>query len=272
MNILKNFKIFLVFFVIIFSLPLFAEDKNTCFILSRKIKPYIEMLNGFTEVSKYKTDVFDLSKDRIDDNSLKKCDVLVSAGTNANNFLKKEKISTLKIYTFFIYKNESNNYLSDNESFGIFLYPEPENLINFYIKNKIKKIFALYSEDKVGKYLTVAKEVFSNYNIKVTIKKINYFKDIDRIILNNEVENLWILPDKLYSSKNIIDYIITKAAIYNVKVIGFNRYFYDVGAKYSIVVDYRGIGKIIYNNILSEKLNINHLIHSPFDFKVAEKE
>ena len=271
MCILKKFKFLIVFIVIFYSLPLFSEDNNTCFIISKKIRPYIEMLNGFSEVSKNKSELFDLSKEKIDRNDLVKCSFLISSGTNANNFLKNIKNNSKKIYTFFIYKNESSKYFTDNSSFGIYLYPEPENLLKYYLKNGINNIFVLYSENKVEQYLVNAKNFFINYNINLFYKKINDFKQFDKIILKQKISNLWILPDQLYSSKNILDYIISKSAIYNINIIGFNRYFYELGAKYSIIVNYKAIGKIIYN-ILSEKFNTKHLINSPFDFKVAKEE
>jgi hypothetical protein len=213
----------------VFSASIFADDKNICFIFSKKSRPYIEMLNGFYGVSGNNANLFYLDQDIPDIDKIQKCNVVVSCGTKSNLFLNKIKSNISRIYSFFIYKNEIENYCFDNDTFGVYLYPEPELLLKFFEENGIKKILAPFSEEKVGKYLKNALKIFNKNSIVLQTVKLESFKNFDKVISKHLYDAVWILPDKLYSSKEIIDYLITYSIMHDFNVIGFNRYFFNMG-------------------------------------------
>lgn len=253
------------FFIFFFKILIFqAYSQNACFLLSKKLKPYIEMVNGFSENYQGKVRIYDLSESEFFTSSLKSCDIAISAGNKANNFLKKAEKINKKIFTFLIYKNEAENFIKDNQSFAIYLYPPPEKWLPFFKKEKINYLIAPYSNKKVKTYLKKASAIFKNKNINLKIIKTDVFDKFEAILKTNKKAVLWMLPDNLYSSVDIINYLIEKATFFKMRTIGFNTYFYKAGATYSIVINYKKIGNVIKNRFLK---NIDcKVVNAPFNF------
>ncbi len=252
---------FLIFIFNILAFPNLYSDE-TCFILSRKLKPYIEMVNGFSEKYKGSVRIFDISKNKNINSSLSSCNIIVAAGNNANVLLKNYRSKgKLKIFTFLIYKNEAKDFVTDNKSFAIYLYPPPEKIIKFFKRDNITSLIAPYSNKRAGIYLKKAYNILKKNNIYLNFFKIDSFNNFEKVLNKNKGATLWILPDSLYSSVEVINYLIEKCTLFKVNTIGYNKYFYNAGATYSIVVDYVKIGNLI-NTLL--KKDLNHIMNAPF--------
>jgi hypothetical protein len=230
------------------------------------------MVNGFSENYNSNVKIFDISKKEITKKSLDSYNILISSGSNANIFLKKYKGKNcqIKIFTFLIYKNECKNFSLDNKTFSIYLYPPAEKLIYFFKKRKINKLIAPYSDKRVGEYLNNSKSLFKLTGIELKIFNITSFTNFEKFLKKYKGYCLWMLPDTLYSSIDIINYLIEKSTMYHIKTIGYNSFFYKIGANYSIIIDYKKMGNLIKNIILHKESN--NLINAPFIFKGNNKK
>ena len=58
-----------------------------------------------------------------------------------------------------------------------------------------------------------------------------------------QVDILWLVPDRGLNSKKVVEYIIKQALYAKVPVVGYNRFFHESGAAVSFVFDYGRIGR-----------------------------
>ncbi|GEM_PF-4282152 len=248
---------------------LYAQE--ICFLLSKSIRPYMEMVNTFKEHSDIKSRILNLDDSKIKKDDFNSCNVVVASGSKANYLVKDMKLPQKKIFTFSIYINEAELFISDNNSYTIFLYPEYHQLAQFFRKKGINKIYAPYSDSNTTDFLLKGNDISEKYqDLNIKVEKIHNIDSLVSAIKTHKYKYLWVLPDKIYSSKEIIDYIIEQATLNQVKVIGFNNYFLEGGAYYSVIVDYKKISDLLFKIV--KGYTETHIFSSPFDFVNREKK
>ena len=63
------------------------------------------------------------------------------------------------------------------------------------------------------------------------------------------VDAVMFIPDRSVISRAVIEYVIKEAIFRGVPAIGYNRFFHDSGALMSFIIDYRGVGKRVAQQV-----------------------
>jgi putative ABC transport system substrate-binding protein len=62
---------------------------------------------------------------------------------------------------------------------------------------------------------------------------------------------LLFIPDQSIISKAVIQYVIKQGVLHKIPVIGYNQFFYDSGAALGFLVNYRGVGEQVADQVES---------------------
>ena len=70
-------------------------------------------------------------------------------------------------------------------------------------------------------------------------------------ILGNfsELDAILFIPDKTIISKAVIQYVIKRAVLKRIPVVGYNQFFYDSGATLAFLIDYRKVGQQVAGKV-----------------------
>jgi putative tryptophan/tyrosine transport system substrate-binding protein len=70
-------------------------------------------------------------------------------------------------------------------------------------------------------------------------------KEIPTILQNSwqAINGLWMIPDQTVIAESLVPYMIKESLSKGIPVIGFNRYFYENGASFCYLFDYKEIGR-----------------------------
>ncbi len=250
---------FLLFFVFsFFSISLYSQ--NICFVMENFVRPYQILIKNFeNNFSKNKN--FIIKKENFW--KIKDCKNVIVFGEDTITLIRKNYYSKEKnfIYLFAIYKNFIPK-LKKNESL-YYLQPEGE-----FILNKVKKILpnaknwiVFYSGNTQKKYIINTIKFSAYYDI--TIKPIFAGKNINLndYISKKNYDIFWFIPDNLYSSAYLINFILEKLIFLKKFSIGFNKFFFESGATISFKINYKKTAELIKKNFINKKNGAYSFIH-----------
>ena len=231
-----------------------AEPTKAVCLVSRDIKPYIQALEGIKlalEGTSVKLSVFYLDK-------FAKSDVLqakltgkgyhlfMGIGTQASRFIWQElhQETGIKLYTMLL---NPQKILTDQTACGISL-----NIpVKFQFETMTKmlphaqRIGLLYDPANNTAFYQTARYLAKAFKVQIVPLQVKSSKQISLKLKKNwsQIDALWLIPDHTVISESIIQYIIKKALLKKIPVIGYNRFFYQSGAVLNFIVDYQKIGQ-----------------------------
>ncbi|MCD6272634.1 MAG: ABC transporter substrate-binding protein [Deltaproteobacteria bacterium] len=248
--------IFLAAYLLVFSnVSLPNENNNIAVVISKKIRPYLNVLEGITDSinqNSNKIEIFFLSDSdknnkQIHFNLLNgQYDLCVAVGPEAADFIwsvngnfKYSKIYTAVLAPDAIIKNSPG-------ACGISLRIPVETQIREIAHSfpEIKGMGLLFDPDHNQWFYEKASSAAKTHGIKIIPLYVDSKIQIPKKIKDNwkNIDCIWMIPDRTVISEKIIQYII-KQGIYNNKgVIGYNSFFIRSGAFFAFEFDYRELG------------------------------
>lgn len=236
-------------------------------LVSRDIKPYMEAAEGLSIMTDGEwrretfhsdispvTEIFSLEKYKGKSlEFLKKTlitegfDLFIAVGPEALSFVSTEfQDSKNKIlYTMVLNPEE----IADNsdELCGIPLKIPISTQIHEIKKSLpcLKNLGLLYDPLYNSSFFKEANKNGVSADLNIIPLEVSSKKDIPQILQKyfNQIDSLWIIPDRTVVSESIIQYIIKEAVLNKIPVIGYNRFFYESGAALAFVFDYGQIGR-----------------------------
>jgi len=233
-----------------------ASEKTAAVVVSRKIRPYVQVTDGILEhIGPAVTgpDVYFLSPEdesvtaQIRDRLMQTgYDLVAAVGPEAAGLVWEPGIPGGKIYAALLDPDTVPGLPKD--ACGISLrIPVPIQVA--VIKDtfpSLKKIGLLFDPDHNRWFFDTAvsaaasrQAVFEIIPLEVTSRN-----RIGQVLKEGlgQVDAVWMIPDQTVISEKLIQYVIRQALYANAGVIGYNPYFTRAGAVFSFEFDYKNLG------------------------------
>jgi putative tryptophan/tyrosine transport system substrate-binding protein len=234
-----------------------SDNKSVAIIVSMKIRPYMEAVDGIVEELSRHSDILKTIYFLMDDeynvskedfgNKLKEFSCHIAIGPEAARFLwgLKDSDYPKKIYSMVL--DPDQEFGSPETACGISLNLPTQTQISIIEAAipSVKKIGILFDPKYNKKKIELVKNIAGQSGLKITAVEVTSQKEIPTTLfpLYSDIDALWLIPDRTIISESIVQYIIKEALSHNVAVIGYNRFFYENGAVLCFVFDYREIGR-----------------------------
>lgn len=227
-------------------------------VVSQSIRPYIEAVEGLSSAISSEAggsvDVFFL--DRFEGKDLvnlsqtldkKDTDLFIAIGPHAARFVW-EDIKAVKAARFYsMVLNPEKVLAMLRFAAGIPLNISAETQVEMIHRAmpSVNRIGILYDPEYNHDFFMEAFEKAALMNITLIPLMVSSRKDIPLALKNhwNDLDALWLIPDRTVISESIVQYVIKEALFNAVPVIGFNRFFYESGAALAFIFDYSEIGR-----------------------------
>ena len=236
-----------------------ADPILKCTILiSMKIKPYLEAVEGIKKVFNkdpdIKTEFFfleDVEKawktKQIFSNTTHENSSIIAVGPEAALFLKSNLRDKSIIQVITMVSNPSSLLPHQETSFcGFFLSVNARDQIESLNGTfpQIKSLGILYDERYNSKYIKKAKIIGSYLNINIIPLMVRSKDQVPALLEKNwkKIDGLLLIPDATVISASFVKYIIKDGIFNNVPVIGYNNFFIQSGALMAFVYDYEHVG------------------------------
>ncbi len=271
MKYVKIQAICLVFYILIFpiSIATATAAQNVAIVVPAHLRPYMEFVDGLKKSIKNPVTIFFLDKNishikkRV---TSKHWDVVVGVGYKSISFLDNLNINgTNFIYSMIVYPED----IPENSRFkcGVYLVIPPEFILSTITTkfNKIKTILIPVSSKEAINYAKKIQYISKHFNINTLIvgtrhalpllEKTNVVEQINKQW--DKFDAILFVPDPIFSSKEVANFIIEQSILHKKAVIGYNKFFIENGATMCFLVDFKKTG-IITGNLIKDILK-NHI-------------
>ncbi len=251
-------KIILILFILFFHFQL--NSQNICFVMDSFIRPYKNIIDNLNFSSDFKISYI-IKKENFW--KVKDCENILVFGEDSINEIRKNFYDKEKnfIYLFAVYRNFINN-LKENESL---YYLQLDGDIIFL---KIKKIIpnaknwlVFYSGEKQKKYIQNSIKFSAFYKINILPVFAGKNVNLNNYIKSKNYDLFWFIPDNLYSTPYIVNFILEKLIYLKKFSIGFNEFFIKSGATISFKIDYKKTADKIIRNITQKNYGAFPFVH-----------
>ncbi len=257
----KNFKFFFFLIILIsgypflfFDLSFSDETQQIAVVVSKRIKPYLSIIEGMAErlgEKEKKIEVFFLPDSDPPDNQqiitlLEKSrfNFYAAIGPEAAKLVWALKTERPKTFTAVLDPDAllEKGTLQCGVSLRIPVERQIQEISKAFVN--IKRIGLLF-DTRINDWFYKAAEMSAQqYGITIIPLKVESKNQITEVLAKNweNVDCVWMIPDQTVISEKIIEHII-KLAVYNSKgVIGYNSFFIRTGAFFSFDFDYKILG------------------------------
>ncbi len=249
----------IVLFVLIYLLATsglcFAgTDFKTAILVSKKIRPYIQVVEGITGgLSKEFTqaDIFFLSpQDNQPNNQIitqlrnDQYDLVVAIGPEATVLVWKSEISSKKFYAAVLDPTALLEFASGacGISLRIPVNVQVENFVQTF--PNIKNIGLIFDPRNNLLFFEQAQAIAAGHGLRIIPLQVSSKSQIAPILkeYRGTIEAIWMIPDQTVISEKIIHYVIKQGLYNSIGVIGYNSFFARSGAFFSFEFDYKSLG------------------------------
>ena len=233
----------------------FAQDRPVAVLISKEIRPFIEMVTGLE-----KSLDFPVVRVFLDERNTPFSHDALYKGLELNSYAYVIAVgpSALSYLCTLSPSQDMHNVL-----YAMVLNPEkiiPPGIdlcgisLNLFsgvqisripkVFPKVKRIGVFFDPDNNKEWFTTAGILGKFKGIELVPLHVKVQSDINRHYRDGYmgVDALLFIPDKTVISPTIIKHVIKQAVIRKIPVIGYNQFFYQAGAAMSFVLDYRAIG------------------------------
>lgn len=256
----------------------FGDDSNikTAVILTSRIRPYLDALEGFQKEFKADVDVFDISSNpELPKHMLLSgsYNLAVAIGPKATELVWGLNLPSLKRISCMVLDMENHTYGS--KGCGVELrIPVKEQLEA--IKSNISGLGntgILYNPEENSEIVDSAMECASDMQINVVPMPVESPDQIiplfSRMVTSHTIDSLLFIPDStVTSSRALIRHIIKTAVLKRIAVVGYNSFFMNTGAVLSFIIDYRETGYITGQMAVKLISNENECTVTPPPFSI----
>jgi len=235
----------------------YASDTNVAVVVSRKIRPYLQVIEGILDQVPRKNsdpDVFFLSPgdelvttqvtDRLITGAY---DLVAAVGPEAASLIWQADIPGNKIYAAVLDPDAVPQIPDDacGISLRIPVSVQVETIAG--VLPSLKKIGLLFDPDHNQWFFEAAYAAAARGNMSVEIVPLQVTERnrIAPVLAANlaQVDAVWMIPDQTVISEKLIQYVIKQALYKKTGVIGYNAYFIRTGALFSFEFDYQALGQ-----------------------------
>ncbi|SMC76964.1 putative ABC transport system substrate-binding protein [Desulfocicer vacuolatum DSM 3385] len=283
---IKKFALFLL--VLFFLFPngvAYCEEKSIAVLVSKKIKPYMQVLKGVKQRTSHTIEIYFLSQNSEKQKKIKQkllakpYDLFLTIGPEATALIWSMKPLNNKVKMFSAVLDSHKILARNIPDCGISLQiPVSTQLeeINTALPNT-KKIGLLFDKKHNTPFFKKAIISGKEKNLNLIPFSVGSKKEIPHILKENlsKVDCIWMIPDQTVISERIVQYVIKQALYQKKGVIGFNSFFMRSGAVFAFIFDYLQIGiqtaEKINNYFIQEQCDITPPnFEKKINFKIAQ--
>ena len=230
-------------------------------LISREIRPYLQMVEGLEEnLEQPSTRIFlDKSgkpysqESRLQELQPSDFKVMVTVGPQALSYLHDRHWPGTVVYAMVL--NPERFFWKSARIGGISLNLSPWKQLLTVAKvfPNIERLGILFNPEKNLKWFQQAKTIMTLKRLVLVPLEVNRRSDIPKLFTpaGPRVDAILFIPDQTVISKSMITYVIKESLRLNIATFGFNRFFYESGAALSFIIDYHAIGKNIARMVRS---------------------
>jgi len=230
-------------------------DDRIAVVISKKIKPYIQVGDGIKAKSqevKLDVDIFILDPETksIQDNvlhqlTLKDYKLITAIGPEAAVFIWEiTSIQSPKIYTAILDPENCTGLPDDARGIALKISVGIQvKEISRHFEN-LGAIGILFDPRFNQEFYDQAKAAALNHSFEIIPIKVDSKKKISQQLKaqTRKIDAIWMIPDQTVISEKIIQYVIKQGIYQGTGVIGYNSFFTLSGAVFSFEFDYEALG------------------------------
>lgn len=172
---------------------------------------------------------------------------LIAVGPDAARFIWSERWPTNPALLYTIILDPEKVESAPAQPCGVSLrIPVEEQLLRIHAGlPEARRIGLIFDPALNRDFFARAAETAERLGIGIVPLRVASPRAIPEVLAGiwEEIDGLWMIPDRTIISESIIKYIIKESLIHRVPVIGYNRFFVEAGAGMSFVFDYRHLGE-----------------------------
>lgn len=234
-----------------------ASDTNVAVVVSRKIKPYLQVIEGILEQVPQKisaTNVFflspgdDLVTAQVTDRLINGAyDLVAAVGPEAASLIWQADIPVKKIYAAVLDPDAVPQIPADacGISLRIPVAVQVGTIAGAF--PSLKKIGLLFDPNHNQWFFEAAHAAaaLGSMSVEIVPLQVTERNQIAAVLAANLalVDAVWMIPDQTVISEKLIQYVIKQALYKKTGVIGYNAYFIRTGALFSFEFDYQALGR-----------------------------
>ncbi len=232
------------FVALVLSCPLHAESCEVIIVKSAELKPYQEVLRGFTSVVGCKVRELKLREDEGAETILRESpDIVFAIGTNV--FKKVKAIKDKPVIFTMVIPSEVAGMQQSNIS-GVSMDISPEVYIATMKKvfPTAKRIGLLYDPRQTAAFVQEAQKASRTADIELIIKQTRDPREIPGLMdeMRGKIDVLWMVPDPTVITTETVDYLIRFSFQYNIPIFSFSKKYVEMGAVASLDMDLYDMG------------------------------
>jgi len=227
-------------------------------LVSRRIRPYLEAVEGVTDALRphlkgrievfYYNTISDFGIHVFEEQLVHDgFQLVVSVGPEASKLMAdiSQRINMPFVFTMML---NPEGMLPDGDSAcGVTLKIAAADQLS-EIKSalpNIETIGVLYDPKYNATFIEDSVQTGQQESLSVVPMPVSQKNDISHVLKKHweDIDALWLIPDRTVISESIIQYIIKESLLRKVPVIGYNRFFFDYGAILAFILEYEAIGR-----------------------------
>lgn len=270
-----------------FSRAAFALDGefDSAVIISRRIKPYMEVRDGIVETLADKGgridvyflysrngDISDTLESRLDQGQYR---IITAIGPEAAIYLWKKGGSALKMFAAVLDPDRIDGL--PRNACGIALRIPAQIQVRQIVSRfgNINRIGLLYDPRHNEWFHDRARDAGTRAGVDIIPMRVNSKKEIVSVLksgIAQKIDMLWMIPDRTVISERIIQYVIKQGIYAGIGVAGYNDYFTRSGALFSFNFDYTALGCQAGEKMVQTVISGGCVNETPvFDIRVNQK-
>ncbi len=225
-------------------------------VISQKIKPYIDALNGielFLKSTGVSYEVFYLDGPENPDllsqepSPARLYTLSVAIGPEAAVFLweRTSENPFPVLYTMILHPEKLSD--APKKLCGIPLsIPARIQITDIaHILPSLKRIGLLYDPAYNHHFYEESSKYALSLGVEIVPLKVSSKKEIPGALQKKwpHIDGLWLIPDRTVISESVVQYLIKEMLLKKIPVIGYNRFFYESGAAFNFIFDYEKLGR-----------------------------
>ncbi|MCJ7602511.1 MAG: hypothetical protein MUO63_13560 [Desulfobulbaceae bacterium] len=224
-----------------------AEPREVTVIVSSRIKPFVQALEGFRTHFPYPVSV-----NYVDDNpelakhniSHGNHDLFVAIGPLAAQLIWENGDSAIPKMILMVL--DPQELLGEIPLCGVHLrIPADDQFsrINDMMGSN-RRVGVLFNPEENGAWVSAAQKAAVDVHINLVPLAVTKRQDVRQVLADakHRIDTLLFIPDSTVISETIVSYLTKKALFDGIAVVGYNRFFLETGAVMTFNVDYEKVG------------------------------
>jgi putative ABC transport system substrate-binding protein len=228
-----------------------AHAEKACVVLSKRIAPYVEALEGIQKVlGSSSMQRFNLGGKRergaeiVEKIKASNCSVVVTIGTLALDVIRLQIQNRPIVYT--MVSSPSPTVLATKNIAGISIEPPPHVLLKTLkrVLPNVNKVGVIYSPTNTLGYVNRVSSAAKSKGIILHERKVMSVKEAVRSVgeLLPQVDALLLVPDPTTANRTVFEYMLLEGFRNGVPLIGLSQNHVKEGVLFTLIIDYGDTG------------------------------